>query len=527
MESHVESLAGLAQQVILHNITDLESIKPRGGGDNVTDIYSKLQSEEPTLEGVGKALGCIYNRELFTKININKVRGELDIDKIFSSSNTLIYGDIQSGKTKYILFSCWWSLYVLKMSCIVVLRNIKSDSYQLIQRIEEFNKEYLTSPISLFPLDSETLEPEKPSVLITLSNSTRLTKLERVNYEYTLIVDEVDLLYKSESGENFKVERPYSILTENSTYMIGVTATPLSVIRLEPKFNNLILVPKKESYVSIMDINHSVIRGLCENDIRGVWGLFSNKPKGLLLHAVNTTIAMHSLTAKKLSELHPEMAIVVHNGTGISIISKTDIIIDSTSKKKKQKVRSSSVGTMSENWKVYCTTTKYNTQETFSTHYEHIFDSSYTIPEILQLIKDDKRRYTHTVIISKLLSSRGMSYVSSDYKLHVSDQIYCANFIGSSLIQGVRICGNWENNKNVTLHTPVSIMTELIKHYLFVKRCMEHINKCKLNNDPRLFKSMIEDLELIEKPRGSLVRKDLGGFKWNTNPNGTYSLIIS
>lgn len=55
-------------------------------------------------------------------------------------TNLLVYGQLQSGKTNFVLSSSWLSTQIRKRPVVVVLRNIRADLSQFLVRAREFNK---------------------------------------------------------------------------------------------------------------------------------------------------------------------------------------------------------------------------------------------------------------------------------------------------------------------------------------------------------------------------------------------------
>ena len=79
---------------------------------------------------------------------------------------------------------------------------------------------------------------------------------------------------------------------------------------------------------------------------------------------------------------------------------------------------------------------------------------NYNISEVLQILKNDPiHNHQFISIISGHLASRGISFVSSDYSLHLTDQYFSpgTNTHGENLLQSLRILGCYKDNNPLTL----------------------------------------------------------------------------
>jgi hypothetical protein len=70
-----------------------------------------------------------------------------------------------------------------------------------------------------------------------------------------------------------------------------------------------------------------------------------------------------------------------------------------------------------------------------------------TISKIIDSLKEHK----HIIFIANRLSNRGLSYVSSDYTIHLTHQITKVKTSVSSFLQSLRILGIYQDNKRLTL----------------------------------------------------------------------------
>jgi hypothetical protein len=70
-----------------------------------------------------------------------------------------------------------------------------------------------------------------------------------------------------------------------------------------------------------------------------------------------------------------------------------------------------------------------------------------TISKIIDSLKEHK----HIIFIANRLSNRGLSYVSSDYTIHLTHQITKVRTSVSSFLQSLRILGIYQDHKRLTL----------------------------------------------------------------------------
>jgi hypothetical protein len=79
---------------------------------------------------------------------------------------------------------------------------------------------------------------------------------------------------------------------------------------------------------------------------------------------------------------------------------------------------------------------------------------------------DKFKNQTHFVFIAHRLASRGLSFVSSDYKRHLTHQILKLNTNVVSNIQKTRLCGIYSPNQELKLYVNCLKMFEKTTSYL-------------------------------------------------------------
>lgn len=494
----------------------------------------------------------IYDETNVLDIIKQRVLNRLEsIKNIFSDkTNCLLSGQIQSGKTQLIIASSWWIQFVKKSHNIVVLRNITSDVYQFKKRITEFNINFIKDPRFFVNVDyirDITSINDKPQTIVCLLNSSQLNKacllLHKITYvtkgmfhknsEYTVVndksvlyenepiiiagkiytfeyigddgksialnknfnkfgmfnvgimsqdtkfnyhiqIDEVDVSKKSKQ-DIFKVEKFLKILKSKSKMVIGYTATGLSSI-INDDFNRVVKMPISPDYVGIADVNfEKVSKEDTEDNYDRIYKAFIQKDHGIMLH--NTTFYTKEQfdLAVEYKKKCKDIVFITQNGKGITVLCNTDSYAENLNKtlQKKYKIKKINEG------------------------FVHRF-KNIPISKIIQFIKDENL-YTHIVIIARVIASRGMSYVSDDYKWHITDQIYTNTTTTSdSLLQAIRCCGIWKVNKNVTLWTTSRIKKKILNYYNFMESCINAID----NNSQIDPKETIQNIPTVKPITG-------------------------
>jgi len=111
----------------------------------------------------------------------------------------------------------------------------------------------------------------------------------------------------------------------------------------------------------------------------------------------------------------------------------------------------------------------------------HYF-KNYTIAEVLQILKEDTHyNHTHISIIAGQLASRGISFVSSDYNLHLTDQYFHAGkqTHGENLLQSLRILGCYNDNLPLTLWCSKVTWEAILEQTAIVNKLVNELDNCR------------------------------------------------
>jgi hypothetical protein len=388
----------------------------------------------------------------------------------------LIEGPVQCGKSNIICGIATYNALVEKKTTIIIVRNLMGDYKQLKSKFVE-NGSFAQFNIPVIytrgKVDKQFLKialtGEKPAIIISLSNATQLKTLNMVlgkikKFKFDLIVDEADdLAYKKAPGmpyiKEFEVLRPKA----KQLFLISATVyTPLfKDYNLQSDSIYRIVAPS--NYKGVDDINFKPIRfdvknleahnciqfyknfGTYEtfgNSIIDNDGSTYNHPL-IFLHKTTVHVNFHAVGLNVFAtnpELKEYWCAISYNGNGIhiyhsSLTSLKELTINGVKGSKSN----------------------------------GIFEfKGLIIGEILQFLKDedpDASIFTHIVIIAGKLADRGVNFVSSDFKWHLTHQVLHIpeRYVASSLVQSIRLCGRYDDNIPLTLYTSQSNINNLRK----------------------------------------------------------------
>lgn len=424
--------------------------------------------------------------------------------EINKSKFVTLYGDIQSGKTNEEINYCLESISVHKLPVIFIVRNITADQLQLRSRFDEYNKRNNTNinVILLSDISKENCVKflDSIGVVILLCNYHQLLKMKviirKYQGDYNLCIDEVDFALKSKD-KSTEIDPILYLLKQAANHILGATATPFALFSGETLLTKIKKIQSPPNYCGIDSLNVNFVNPKIdstnpasdEESINKIYTNLTKKDHSVILHLVSKEIYFHGELRNYLSEQFPYFTILTYNGNGIKVVCKGRGSLRPMIKKNK-------------NYKI-------------ENHYTHNFNN-FAISEVLQILKDDPdHQHTHISIISGHLASRGISFVSSDYKLHLTDQYFshAGSSHGENILQSLRILGCYSDNDPLTLwcgeHTWNAICDQYEIMYKFIKI---------INNSP----NWLSELQSINIPRPlvKMTRDKLTkGTKFNSNKN--------
>jgi len=329
-------------------------------------------------------------------------------------SNTLVYGNIQSGKTNAIV-NIIKKYMVYQYLIVLIIPN------QLLA-LNQYNKTFKNKNITTQIINYKTkIINKNTNVLLLINNKFRFHHFTRIIHQqkYILLLDESDQIYKN--VKKYLLNTP---LYNNILYSYHITATPfipkrnIKEINLTNliKYNNIIKVTKPDNYYGIgnnkinIKINNLSIQELFETFLMDKHN--STIPKIMLINRYSKIQTMKE-TAETLFLLKPNVPIILLNSKKYIYLSNRKTKITETSLNK-------------------------------------IIDLFHT--------------YSHIVIISFRLSTRCISYTSSDYKIHITTQVAKVRQNYTSFMQSLRICGIYNDSPNLSLYIHTDEENLFLKH---------------------------------------------------------------
>ena len=307
-----------------------------------------------------------------------------------------------------------------------------------------------------------------------------VSMVKEAAFPYVLFIDEVDYV---DSGTSAKKMELINEMKTHAYCIFGVSATvmdPLGKEKINPKHVILIgTTTTYGTYKGIKDLTLMPIPKKCHYSAKMSLDLFEQDVglelyiDSFLTRTVSTfpRIGLVNICRTKdpcmraqtrLGETHPKLATIVYNGDGISF---------QQGKKK--------------------------------------FTMKTTISVFLQYLKENGgvEKYPRLLIFAGDLAGRCISFVSSDYEWHLTEQrlLVSSSCDEPELMQKVRLCGIYKDDAPLTLYTTKKTMDELYKAYL---RQEEFI--CSLKHpDSQSFEIARESIEAMEIHSSKLTRRKM------------------
>ena len=440
---------------------------------------------------------------------------------------TLI-GNVQSGKTVELINFCYRSVNDSKIPVIFILRNIKADLLQLLNRFEEHNNlnnknEYFLNVKSIYQLntiDSAVDFLNKCGIIVMLCNSFHLDFIKKVLIEYSekgstltststrkynVCIDEIDFSIKTRDFKS-PTDIKMNFVKNNANTILGATATPFAIFSSEKKVSKIKKMNTNTNYKGIEDLEIKFVEPVIIKNINRfphcdyittnkIYNECSKKDKCILLHSVVKEKIYHKCLMDYINTRWKKFTTIIYNGDGILVkcLNRND------SKPPLAKSKS------------YNQFKQYIRKYTLLEDGTHLF-TNYGISEVLQILKDDPEySHTHISIISGNLASRGISFVSSDYSIHLTDQYFhpSKSSHGENILQSLRILGCYTDNNKLTLWCSKNTWKDILEQHNIINRMVQ---SCDDKTD---WICRIQKIN-IEKPSKFLTRPRLSkGITWN------------
>lgn len=523
------------------------------GDENPYCEYIQESESDVNTEMMG-----LYDEEIVFNILKNRVLYCIKnlSDVLYNTrSNCLVYGDIQSGKTKLMIACSWWFQYVEKKSSFLVLRNITQDYYQFSKRVKEFNKKYIQNEefyVNECYIKSIREMPDKPTVIVCLLNRFQMRKVVRFVYEFRnvgecVVMDNsryvrfVDHRFVEDEGciyinkncykyekidnNNIKVDRKFRrggmyegeeiFVASSVNYMLQVDEVDVSV-KSTKRFNQL------DHYFGKVHSGGLFVVGYSATPMFTLLnGGFDRLVK---MDRPDDYVGINDLNIQENTDLddiynkfmRKKHGMMLHN---TSMYRKKHHEI---ARKLYGKYRSHGLVVIVQNSSglcVYGSGMRYNVRRIGGLKIDgrnykktgtmHRF-SNMGISVVLQILKENG--VTHVSIIARMIASRGMSYVSYDYGWHITDQILDSyRNTSDNLLQSIRCCGIWKVDKGVTLWTTKYLKARIKQYYMFVVSYISGI--CGNSKGGSIDRSVLDGISFYI-PVKSIFNMNRMGYRW-------------
>jgi hypothetical protein len=507
--------------------------------------------EDPTEKEIFQTLSSktknVYNKTLLKflgemcssvleVINLDfeddKLRAKKELFKL-DMQYYLIYGAVQSGKTQFLQGIALAHIFWSRCPVIVILRNCRGDAQQLSNRCSNFirqQKAYF-SEFGINAIDTikyfyvggnKTQQSLRAAItgcnmIVCIANKTQLNRLAQVisaDTRYATVIDEADSVAYGEDQVEFRKTLHESVLQYSGrTYV--VTATTFNIIFTERKIpsTNIINLPIRAEYRGLDKIQMKVIDPKNDTELEDYLRLLSTRnayehniddglhkglkktdhPVIMLIKKFHKKIKQQEL-ARQVVEIGNWSEVIVFNGDGLTMYSKyieqlSEIITrgvqgDTFSIKKKSFHIEDSEGRA-------CIVVKAQIDEGLQ-YYRELHKSS------------KSTRISHLAVVSESMADRGISFVSKDYKWHLTTQYYepSKKVTADSIIQSIRLCGNYQDDLPSVLYSTEKVCDDLSKSFLIQKEMLMRLKSSeKVRSIPKILKRIPLNSEKVPKKR--------------------------
>jgi hypothetical protein len=400
-----------------------------------------------------------------------------DFFEINKTKYLTLIGHIQSGKTNEEINYCYASIKKFNLPVIFIVRNITADQLQLRDRFDQNVPDLNVSLLSILSIDQAVQFLKDLGVIILLCNEHQLHKamlvLREYRGEYNLCIDEVDFSIKSKNNDS-KVDIRLSSLKASANHILGATATPFAVFSCDRTLTKIKKIKPGKNYRSLETLNVKFVNPIVKGDfpfsdcfnIQNIYTSLLAKPRAFLLHTVVKEIHKQKKLFDYLIDIHPEFTMVLYNGEGIQVCAPGRKGPPLAKKK-----------ALNRYWQLI---------NRYSVYHDGLADihtfTNYSIAEVLQILVDDPYfNHTHISLIAGQLASRGISFVSSDYSLHLTDQYLHSSqkTHGEHLLQSLRILGCYTDSEPLSLWCSENTWDNILNQNEIINRLVNDTQNSK------------------------------------------------
>lgn len=431
--------------------------------------------------------------------------------QLFKNMNYfIIKGHVQSGKTKFMLCVSLLMLW-FDISPVLVLRNLNSDSEQLLQRLDEMKARYNSFLPYIKIIKSATkttVKRTKPALYVCIGNGIALKKINKIVPDrYICLIDEVDSM---DMGHDTSRHQQMTILKQNALATFGVSATILDPLAKEQvSKGNVILLKTASDYKGIRDItfipieSESIFSNRVDDDL-------TEKQPNLIPFLHDFSTRTHMVESGKT---YPHILLVNVGSTVAPYVSLQQLL--------KRDIPSLCTILYNANG-----ITVHLNGETSIRHD--------TISETLQWVKDEfgAERVPTIVIFSCILAGRGVSFVSEDFDWHLNTMYLCVSPTcdEAELLQKIRLAGRYKDSIPLQLYTTSATYADILKAYYKQEEILAKTVMTQSTNEPGepdvLLSDQLQDMTLskdkfskrrVMKNGVFPVRKGSTNDEWSTS----------
>ena len=423
-----------------------------------------------------------------------------DLFEINKTKYLTLIGHVQSGKTNEEINYCHASIKNYKLPVLFIVRNITADQLQLRDRFSQTKHDLNVCLLNTLDVDQAVQLLQDLGVIILLCNEHQLNKcisvLKKYRGDYNLCIDEVDFSIKTKSLTS-AIDTQLQKIKSSANHILGATATPFAVFSCDRSLTKIKKLKPGKNYKPIEQLKVEYIETVIDQNfpfsdtlsIKKIYNSLLAKPRAFLLHTVTKELGKQKKLFDYIRDIHQDFTVLTYNGDGIRVCCPKRV--GPPLKKKK---------TLNRYWQMINRYNFYN-DGLMDVHYFR----GYSISEVLQILVDDPvYTHTHISVIAGNLASRGISFVSSDYSLHLTDQYFHSSpkTHGENLLQSLRILGCYADTSELTLWCSEKTWTSILNQN-------EIINK--LVNDTQNSREWLVKLSQIQinKPKVPLTRPNL------------------
>lgn len=479
-------------------------------------VLNNLDVDKWELKRVG-LFGLDNDRSPIDKLQYNPPEGSVASKiKVGRGEHVLVCGEVQIGKLKEKLELTVHLRENHRVPVLVLFRNNNVDYHQFTKRLDEFNDEQrkagkptIPQPFDILSYKDRLAQLLKDTnVILGLANPETMAIVERCMDEHpdlqgklVIVMDEADLVTFELEGDNLRTKTENNLLSlfDKIYMLVSVTGTPGSILLCD-EMTQVFVIDRPNNYYGIDRIKHITLQPVRANkkhqqynpeldkdNLESIMSDILSLPKATLLILVSRLRREHKDVINYLSDEYG------HLGSDVVYLELNE---------KSVKVYDHNGTNM--NCDIDCKT----------------FKGTKVGPIDVAIQKYINTKYV--IIVAGVLAGRGVSFVSQDYKRHLTHQ-YIAAPEGchlESAMQSVRLLGKYNDNPNLTLYCSEPLYQDLFSQCEDMKAFVELAIEARENKNkmPNLIAAQKEYTHKWFPPRKQK------GISFEMKKTSTYTL---